>query len=137
MSAPNKNTLNENHGIAATGLNDPNTDPIGTTATGAAHQHQGRHTAGAAGAAGLAGREFEKHGNHHGHHYGVDAAVGAGVLEHEHHKHENRNAAVADDMKPSMGDKIKGNVEKMAGKVTGNEAKVIEGEQKAHGNRVL
>lgn len=50
MSAPNNNNMNENSGMAGTGLNEPNVHganaPVGT------HPHQGRDTALAAGAAG-------------------------------------------------------------------------------------
>lgn len=79
---------------------------------------------------GLAGHEFHKHG-HDGHHYSRDGALAGGVLEHEHHKHENK---YADDVaKPSIGDKINGGIEKAVGKATGNENKVIEGDILAHG----
>jgi hypothetical protein len=134
--------LNENHGIAATGLNQPGTAPI-AGATGEhplhhEHKHQGRETVLAAGAAGLAGHELTERG-HTGHHYGRDAAAAAALGGHELHKHENKHAndAVGGiDSKPSIGDKIKGNVEKVAGKVTGNEAKVIKGENIAQGRSI-
>ncbi|KAI8881516.1 hypothetical protein K501DRAFT_286346 [Backusella circina FSU 941] len=40
------------------------------------------------------------------------------------------------DTKPSAGDKIKGNLEKLAGKISGNEAKVVKGDNIAHGRSV-
>lgn len=85
---------------------------------------------------GLVGHKFREHG-HEDHHYGRDAALGAGFLEHEHHKHENKHAndpTAPSGVAPSVGDKIKGNVEKVIGKVTGNEAKVVQGDLLAHGN---
>ncbi|ORE10297.1 hypothetical protein BCV72DRAFT_199996 [Rhizopus microsporus var. microsporus] len=37
------------------------------------------------------------------------------------------------DRKPTAGEKIKGNLEKMAGKLTGNEARAVKGDNIAHG----
>lgn len=45
----------------------------------------------------------------------------------------HRSSDSSNDNKPSAGDKIKGNIEKIAGKITGNEAKVIKGDNIAHG----
>ncbi|KAG1083101.1 hypothetical protein G6F42_022335 [Rhizopus arrhizus] len=53
----------------------------------------------------------------------------------EHHATSGNHPTTSDGVegKASAGDKIKGNLEKMAGKITGNEAKVIAGENKAAG----
>ncbi|KAI8638016.1 hypothetical protein BD408DRAFT_423684 [Parasitella parasitica] len=64
-----------------------------------------------------------------------------GLLPNKKHNHLDDNTtsgahpATSDGVegKPSAGDKIKGNLEKMAGKISGNEAKVIAGENKAAG----
>jgi hypothetical protein len=83
--------------------------PTGATAT----HNDGQRHAGVPQHAGLA------HGAHKEHH----ATTGG---------HPTTTSNV--EGKPSMGDKIKGNVEKMAGKITGNEAKVAKGENIATGH---
>ena len=53
---------------------------------------------------------------------------GIGKTEKEHLDHEHG------DDKVSAGDKIKGNLEKLVGKITGNEEKVLKGERLAEGH---
>lgn len=78
--------------------------------------------------AGLAGHKYREHG-HENHHYGRDAALAGGVLEHQRHKHHNKHAN-----DHTIGDKIKGNVEKAVGKITGDRAKIVQGDILAHGS---
>jgi len=92
--------------------------------------HDATHT-GATGAVGAAGA-----------HAGATRHAGEpmhdGLLPNKHKEHhatsgDHPTTADGVDGKASAGDKIKGNLEKIAGKITGNEAKVIAGENKAAG----
>lgn len=72
------------------------------------------------------------------------APLGAGLpdqdLKHSTDKHHNEkygnNSHKEEQTKASAGDKIKGNIEKLVGKVSGNEAKVAQGENIAQGRSV-
>lgn len=92
--------------------------------------HTGRDAVAAGGVAGLASHEKAKHDNER--HAGVPQHDG--LLPNKHHDNKHTTpAGVEGETKPSATDKIKGNIEKVVGKVTGNEAKVIKGENLAHG----
>lgn len=55
----------------------------------------------------------------------------------QHHNEKYGNLSHKEDnVKVSASDKIKGNLEKIAGKITGNEAKVIQGENLAQGRSI-
>lgn len=98
----------------------------------AAHAHVGQdatHPAGAAAAGATGGAGVTRHAGEPQH---------EGLLPNkhkEHHATSGNHPTTSDGVegKASAGDKIKGNLEKMAGKITGNEAKVIAGENKAAG----
>jgi hypothetical protein len=62
-------------------------------------------------------------------HAGIPQHAG---LAHGQNKHGDKDATDA-TTKASAGDKIKGNLEKLAGKITGDEGKVAKGENIAHG----
>ncbi|KAI9271008.1 hypothetical protein EDC94DRAFT_512399 [Helicostylum pulchrum] len=60
-----------------------------------------------------------------------------GNLDHTKHDNIGDNSALNKDAnKVGAGDKIKGNLEKLSGKITGNEAKVIQGENIAQGRSI-
>ena len=69
---------------------------------------------------------------HGGRHAGEPQHEGLLPNKKDHHHKENATTNDADG-KASAGDKIKGNLEKIAGKISGNESKVIAGENKAAG----
>ncbi|CAO3610460.1 unnamed protein product [Mucor hiemalis] len=91
--------------------------------------HTGRDAVATGGVAGLASHEKAKHDNER--HAGVPQHDG--LLPNKHDNKHTTPAGVEGETKPSATDKIKGNLEKVVGKVTGNEAKVIKGENLAHG----
>ncbi|KAI9276082.1 hypothetical protein BY458DRAFT_472941 [Sporodiniella umbellata] len=173
--------LNENHGIAATGLNDPFTsanavrtsqsnDP--TSLGGQEHSHapglhnpaEGNRTAGTgippvsqaghatAGEPEIASHVHNKHGQGHpeisshvNNKHGLSANQGDHGASHhqqapthavdQHTAHSTEHPTTVDELnrKPSVGEKIKGTLEKAAGKITGDEAKVVKGDNLAHG----
>lgn len=106
------------HGVTgATGTHGAtNTDPV---AHGATH---GTHPSGAGLGVGLPGKD-QKH-------------VGDQRFNDKHGNLDHHNETSNAEKKPTAGEKIKGNLEKITGKITGNEAKVIEGENLAQGRKL-
>lgn len=151
-SAADKNTSTYNTGSAA------NTAAATASATalsgdhGASHRHKNQ-----GGDLGLEDKarlnsQIQHDVNATSETHGTDGERHAGVPQHEgllpkHSYHNDRDIDnnneglnkhsshddVDADGKPSAGDKIKGKVEKIVGKVTGNEEKVIKGEERAQG----
>lgn len=93
------------------------------------------------------------HGNHQDHLKSNTAALGDHGASHhdkkvggvghseriaarEEERREGNLAAHDAEHKASTSDKMKGNIEKVVGKITGNEEKVIKGENLAHGRAV-
>ncbi|KAI8073773.1 hypothetical protein BDF21DRAFT_424266 [Thamnidium elegans] len=89
----------------------------------------------------LGGEEPGVHDSRGVRHAGVPLHEGLAPVhdyDREHLNDTNKANDIKDttDIKPSAGDKIKGNLEKIAGKITGNEEKIIKGENIAHGRAV-
>ncbi|KAG2230071.1 hypothetical protein INT48_005399 [Thamnidium elegans] len=105
-------------------VNQNRNDPTAVGTTGANH-----HT-GAPLGTGLPNRDQKHVGDQH-------FNDKRGNLDHSKHDNlGNNNALNQDHTKVSAGDKIKGNLEKVTGKITGNEAKVVEGENIAQGRNI-
>jgi hypothetical protein len=75
------------------------------------------------------------HGASH-HHEGTHGQMLSGHKHNTHQPQDNALGSSEIDTKPSAGDKVKGNLEKLAGKISGNEAKVVKGDNIAHGRPV-
>jgi hypothetical protein len=75
------------------------------------------------------------HGASH-HHEGTHGQMLSGHKHSTHQPQDNNLGSSEIDTKPSAGDKVKGNLEKLAGKISGNEAKVVKGDNIAHGRAV-
>ncbi|RUS15121.1 hypothetical protein BC937DRAFT_92876 [Endogone sp. FLAS-F59071] len=137
----------------AAGTTDPNYaaadttyDTTQTSGAGVAphHHHAVRDAVGGA-AIGAAGGELKhdwdrNHGRVEDRHLGRDAALGAAVAgggaEADNMWRDHRAQAQTTGTatgEPTTGEKIKGTFKKMEGKLTGNEAKVIEGQQLKQG----
>ncbi|GAA5813250.1 hypothetical protein MFLAVUS_006725 [Mucor flavus] len=105
-------------------INQNRNDPTAVGTTG------GNHHTGAPLGTGLPTKDQKHFGDQH-------FNDKRGNLDHPKHNNLGGNSALDNDTnKASAGDKIKGNLEKITGKITGNEAKVIEGENLAQGRSV-
>ncbi|RUS33587.1 hypothetical protein BC938DRAFT_470989 [Jimgerdemannia flammicorona] len=148
MSGYNNNTpVDQTSSTVAPGAQvDPTAPDAGThnNQHNVHHHHPVRDAVAGAGI-GVAGGEVKHDWDRHregkppqDRHLGRDAALGAAVggggaearnIYNEHHGVTNTTA----DMEPTASDKIKGTFKKVTGKISGNDAKVIEGEQLKRG----
>ncbi|GAA5799875.1 hypothetical protein HPULCUR_005296 [Helicostylum pulchrum] len=105
-------------------INQNRNDPTAVGTTG------GNHHTGAPLGTGLPNKDQKHVGDQH-------FNDKRGNLDHTKHDNIGDNSALNKDAnKVGAGDKIKGNLEKLSGKITGNETKVIQGENIAQGRSI-
>ncbi|KAG2171980.1 hypothetical protein INT43_001456 [Umbelopsis isabellina] len=86
----------------------------------AGHGHTGRDAIIGAGVGGIGEHELKKHDKHH-------PVAGGNAVSREEARHNQKKAEERAHGHVPVGDKIKGTVKEVEGKLTGNQAKVAEG----------
>ncbi|CAO3676756.1 unnamed protein product [Rhizopus stolonifer] len=135
-NAPGMHNPSSNNRTAATGIPPVNTTHAAEQNSGVddlssrAHEGVNRSHSGSASRGDHGASHHQQYQNRS---FEGKAPSGSGVEQQMAHHSEHPTTVDEVGHKPSAGEKLKGNFEKMTGKVTGNQTKVVKGDNLVHG----